>query len=312
MSTLVPVVHFLVSCSDRRGNHKNLGKFWCVHACKAIRLAHGLVWEDRYSSNGMFSWHQVKIFSGLLNRECWILMPQCKTICTSMWGCHPVHSLHILTKGCFPGSTWESMSQRLCWDMAWAWNQNQICAWVFAMRHTFQCCEGHQKVGKWHISPLSVQHAQILVPYMQAVPSLHEHFMHYSMPPVRWCEYLPTIFTLGWPQFNSLKTKQRFIGSSLLWKVIMLHISWIKPCAGFLRSSSVKKELHKSHVIVKKLALSHVKSDVQPDHSLTIYSWKCGVNVKFWCFFTITSLLPKSFFIEVPPCMAPMLWRIQG
>ncbi|KZT24775.1 hypothetical protein NEOLEDRAFT_1178867 [Neolentinus lepideus HHB14362 ss-1] len=29
------------------------------------------------------------------------------------------------------------------------------------------------------------KHAQILAPYIQAVPEVHEHFVHYTMPPVR-------------------------------------------------------------------------------------------------------------------------------
>ncbi|KZT18308.1 hypothetical protein NEOLEDRAFT_1030631, partial [Neolentinus lepideus HHB14362 ss-1] len=29
------------------------------------------------------------------------------------------------------------------------------------------------------------KHAQILAPYMQAVPEVHEHFVRYTMPPVR-------------------------------------------------------------------------------------------------------------------------------
>jgi len=43
-------------------------------------------------------------------------------------------------------------------------------------------------IGRWASDAFRLylrKHAQILAPYMQAVPSLHEHFIRYSMPPVR-------------------------------------------------------------------------------------------------------------------------------
>jgi hypothetical protein len=43
-------------------------------------------------------------------------------------------------------------------------------------------------IGRWASDAFRVylrKHAQILAPYMQADPSLHENFVRYSMPPVR-------------------------------------------------------------------------------------------------------------------------------